>query len=71
MSEGSGWRDEAERLVAAAHYVLANLITVGDDFVQPENTPARMVATLTLLTVIFILTLVLSVISSRVGDRSP
>jgi hypothetical protein len=70
MPEESGWTNEAERLIAAAHYVLANLITVGDDTVQPETTPARIVATLTLLTVIFIITLVLSVISSRVGDRS-
>jgi hypothetical protein len=69
MSEGNDWGDEAERLVAATHYLLANLITVGDDAVKPENTPARMVATLTLLTTICIVTLVLSVISSRVGDK--
>jgi hypothetical protein len=60
LPRGSGFAQEAQRLLQAMYYVLANLSTVGSQSIEPRGTLARFEITVAFASGMLLLTLVVS-----------
>lgn len=71
LPRDEGVVQEVFRLSDAAYYVLANLTTIGDSSLAPTTQLARLVSTFMMLCVLLVISLLISVVTSRLaaGDE--